>query len=142
MKKLWRKWGYGRKFQGDFLSRRSGMESGHDRVRRHTGAAQADGSARGGEQGGSEQPSWTPHLGDRQVHSLDGDGFRRLRHNAFQCQNVVCDSSQQNDALAVLGKLDLVAGFDDQSLEDSLGQRNLSLAVHSGAGHGDSRSGD
>ena len=30
-------------------------------------------SARGGEQGGSGQPSSTPHLGDRQVHSLDGD---------------------------------------------------------------------
>jgi hypothetical protein len=92
------------------------MESGHDRVQRHTGAAHADGSARGGEQGGIGQPSWTPHLGDRQVHSLDGDGFRRLRHNAFQCPNVVCDRSQQNDALAVLDEFELVAGFDAQSL--------------------------
>ena len=68
------RWGHGWKFLGDFLSRHSGMESGHDRFQLHTGAAHADGSARGGEQGVSEQPSWTPHLFDRQVHSLDGDG--------------------------------------------------------------------
>jgi len=32
-----------------------------------------------------------------------------------QCTNVVCDRAQQNHALAVLDKFDLVAGFDAQS---------------------------
>jgi hypothetical protein len=31
--------GHGRKFLGDFLSRRSGTESGHDRIERHTGSS-------------------------------------------------------------------------------------------------------
>jgi len=42
--------GHSRKFLGDFLSRRSGTESGHDRIERHTGAADADGSVRIGAQ--------------------------------------------------------------------------------------------
>jgi hypothetical protein len=48
-------------------------------------------------------------------------GFRRLRHNAFQCPNVVCDRSQQNDAVAVLDKFSTWSpSLDAQSLEDVL----------------------
>jgi hypothetical protein len=64
------------------------------------------------------------HLGDGLLHILNGNGFSRFRHHAFQRPNVGGDASQQN-ALSVLNKLDLVAGFDTQSLKDALGQRDI-----------------